>query len=492
MPVREFLNATDFSRPEEAMDLYSNSVRRRMQYDSFGDKTVFEAIILSRPFYLVDAQITDEGDVQTRRNTEEGRLSKFAFKARILGNPSPHDYLPDPCKMNGATVEEQRAIMRVVNLHTTFVSSDDYTRSSEGLPNVGDKVRVELEKNVHSYNLQFGKFVGLADNNVGAPLTDAELCASTRTIFGGAAANSALGAAAPVLSETSFATRPEDLLAPGHTVGSSSGADWGYRELPPGRYKWHNGVDIQNVRGNPPAYSLCNGVVMDVYPRSGQSLCVAPDPCVDAGFSGCCGGGRGNFVRIKCTSEIKAGLGAGSHSVQFSHLYSVTAGIEVGTKVIIGMQIGQVGNTGASLGDHIHFEFWGNNSRTVLSPDGTSTTREPDTTGGWTTAQIQAAEAAGTPEHDLDDPFAIPTPIPSSWPTGRDRPNRFIIIMKEWFNKFIAGTPQSNTYSVEWYNNCKSKLAGKATKEAINSVLEDAVDFTMPKMYSEIACKEAT
>ena len=190
MPVREFLSATDFSRPNEAMDLYSNTIRRGVEYNSFGKKTIFEAIILSRPFYLVDAQITDEGDVQTRRNTEEGRLSKFAFKARIIGNPSPHDYLPDPCKMNGETEEEQSAIMRVVNLHTTFVSSDDYTRSSAGLPNVGDKVRVELEKNVHSYNLQFGKFVGLADNNVGAPLTNEELCASTRTIFGGALSTS--------------------------------------------------------------------------------------------------------------------------------------------------------------------------------------------------------------------------------------------------------------------------------------------------------------
>ena len=93
MPVREFLSATDFSRPNEAMDLYSNTIRRGVEYNSFGKKTIFEAIILSRPFYLVDAQITDEGDVQTRRNTEEGRLSKFAFKARIIGNPSPHDYL---------------------------------------------------------------------------------------------------------------------------------------------------------------------------------------------------------------------------------------------------------------------------------------------------------------------------------------------------------------------------------------------------------------
>ena len=395
--------------------------------------------------------------------------------------------------MNGATPEEQKAIMRVVNLHTTFVSSDDYTRSSTGLPNVGDKVRVELEKNVHSYNLQFGKFVGLSDNNVGAPLTDAELCASTRAIFGGAAATAALGAAAPVLNETSFATRPEDLLAPGHTVGSSSGADWGYRELPPGRYKWHNGVDIQNVRGNPPAYSLCNGEVTNVYPRGpGDPLCIAPDPCIERGFSGCCGGGNGNFVKIKCTSENEIGMGNGTHSVQFSHLYSVTQGIEIGTKVIIGMQIGQVGNTGASLGDHIHFEWWGNNSRTVLSPDGTSTTREPDTTGGWTTAQIQAAEAAGTP--------ATPVEVPSSFPTGRDRPNRFISIMKNFFKKFVAGNSSSNTYAITWYNDCKSKLAGQTTKEAINSVLENAVSwahdgsshsYTDRRAAGNIACKEA-
>jgi len=163
MPVREFLDPTAFSDPADALDLYSNSVRRGMEFNAYGDKTVFEAVILTKPFFLVDAQLSEEGSTPSVRSSEEGRLSKFAFKARILDDPSPHNFLPDPCKMNAADGDDaQREIIRVVNLHTTFISSDDYTRSNSDMPNIGDKVRVELTKNMHSYNLQFGKFISLA------------------------------------------------------------------------------------------------------------------------------------------------------------------------------------------------------------------------------------------------------------------------------------------------------------------------------------------
>ena len=87
MAVREFMNPTDFSQPDQAMDLYSNSLRRTLAFNAFEDKTVFEAIILSQPYFLVDAQVSGERVLPNVRSEDEGRLSKFAFKARILGNP---------------------------------------------------------------------------------------------------------------------------------------------------------------------------------------------------------------------------------------------------------------------------------------------------------------------------------------------------------------------------------------------------------------------
>tara|TARA_A100001515_G_scaffold142210_1_gene140523 strand:- start:1150 stop:2538 length:1389 start_codon:yes stop_codon:yes gene_type:complete len=446
MAVREFMNPTDFSQPDQAMDLYSNSVRRTLAFNAFEDKTIFEAIILSQPYFLVDAQVSGERVLPNVRTEDEGRLSKFAFKARILGNPSPHDYLPDPCKMNGDTAEEQAALIRVVALHTTFVSSDDYTRSDVALPNVGDTVRVELEKNVHSYNLQFGKFVGLADNSSGATLTEEEACIPTRVAFQGAAAASAFASGAgvrPTLTENSFALTKENI--PGRSY--QWGSDWGERTNPrdSSDMSWHSGRDFKSMPEGTPAYALCDGTVVG----NVVANCPASDPClpVNGGdYTGCCGGGFGNHVRIKCASKGNV------HIIIYAHLFRVVQGIETGTRVIAGMQIGEVGNTGSSVGSHIHFEFRVNGSSTTFKPSGNAP---------WTAEAITAAEARGTP--DADD---------GSWPSthtaGKNRPARYVKYYQKWFDDHrTEGAP-----SGDWYGRCRQRLAGKTTKEQINSVIE--------------------
>ena len=89
-------------------------------------------------------------------------MKKFGFKGRILDNPSPHDYLPDPC--DPATAEDSIRSTKIINMHTTFLSSDDYTRQPGSLPKIGDVVRVRLDKNIFSFNLQYGEFLSLKDN----------------------------------------------------------------------------------------------------------------------------------------------------------------------------------------------------------------------------------------------------------------------------------------------------------------------------------------
>ena len=186
MAEKEFLDPTDFSDPRSALQFSQNAIRQTLRFDAFGGKTIFEAIVLSNPIFLADAQLSDADNTLSVGLAEEGRLTKFSFKGRIIDSPSPHDFLPDPCDLELSVSDKAIAkVMRVTNLHTTFISSDDYTRTNITLPNVGDRVRVELTKNIHSYNLQFGKFVGLATS---APLAGAgepgeDTCASALVAF---------------------------------------------------------------------------------------------------------------------------------------------------------------------------------------------------------------------------------------------------------------------------------------------------------------------
>jgi len=187
MAIKEFYDPTLFSDPKTAMDLYGNALRKTLEFNSFGTKRVFSAIVLTRPIFLADADITAAGGGGSpfRPRKDMGRLTKFAFKGRILDHPSPHDYLPDPC--NPEITANTATTMRVINMHTTFISSDDYTKSDNYLPRLGDIVRVELTDNIFSYNLQFGTFLAIRDNKASSTLdpTNREDCTTLREAFGG-------------------------------------------------------------------------------------------------------------------------------------------------------------------------------------------------------------------------------------------------------------------------------------------------------------------
>ena len=185
MSIKDFLDRTFFSDTRSKGDLYGNTLRKTLKFNSFGTKRVFSAIVLTRPIFLADADITAAGGGGSpfRPKKDVSRLTKFAFKGRILDHPSPHDYLPDPCNSEIASNAEKA--QRIANLHTTFISSDDYTKTSNYLPRVGDKVRVELTDNIFSYNLQFGAFLAIQDNKavVEVDPLNREDCINIREIF---------------------------------------------------------------------------------------------------------------------------------------------------------------------------------------------------------------------------------------------------------------------------------------------------------------------
>lgn len=94
-----------------------------------------------------------------------------------------------------------------------------------------------------------------------------------------------------------------------------------------------------------PVYSVCDGEVIDKSFKYTSNT-------VDTN------GGAGNYLTIKCVvDEIE-------YEVLYGHLYPDSAKVELGDKIIQWQEIGGVGTTGYSTGNHLHFQVK-NNGRNV-------------------------------------------------------------------------------------------------------------------------------
>jgi murein DD-endopeptidase MepM/ murein hydrolase activator NlpD/muramidase (phage lysozyme) len=96
----------------------------------------------------------------------------------------------------------------------------------------------------------------------------------------------------------------------------------------------HKGIDIADAAGTP-VYASADGVVSDVE-NSCPGLTASPS----------CGGGYGNLVFIDH---------ADGYQTRYAHLQ--TTAVSIGDTVSQGTQIGAQGNSGHSLGVHLHFEI---------------------------------------------------------------------------------------------------------------------------------------
>lgn len=112
------------------------------------------------------------------------------------------------------------------------------------------------------------------------------------------------------------------------------------------RIRMHTGVDFAAPKGTP-VYATGNGIVKHVARK----------------------GGYGKTVIIEHN---------GGYSTLYGHLSRYGQGLRPGQKVYIGDKIGYVGSTGASTGNHLHYEFRINgkpqNPLTVKLPKGLSLT----------------------------------------------------------------------------------------------------------------------
>jgi hypothetical protein len=185
MAIKDNVDFSSFSTPEEGFQLFGNSIRKGFEYNSYGDRTKFNAIVLSNPLPINPDDL--KYFTNSSNATPTKKTNKFVYRARIIGDNSPHQFLPDPCDITYA-VDQQQAL-KVIAMHTLFVSnSEDGVGMS--LPTINSVVEVELTKNVFGYNLQHGKHIKVVTNPDADPGSDVD-CDSLQSIMNNADATPA-------------------------------------------------------------------------------------------------------------------------------------------------------------------------------------------------------------------------------------------------------------------------------------------------------------
>jgi len=182
MDSKMFIDPSEFSEPESAVDLYSNAIRKALPFKGRlesadqvvakvlspplplnpGQAAVFNdpASILGAdsprpPVRMIVERADDDGndfDLQVVTRT----LSKFTFFGRI--EKIHGGLLPEPCPITYA-VDPSSAYM-LIRQHIQFISMEDTTE----FPAVGDLVNVRLEEGTAGkWDLQTGHYVGIKD-----------------------------------------------------------------------------------------------------------------------------------------------------------------------------------------------------------------------------------------------------------------------------------------------------------------------------------------
>ena len=175
MAIKTFLDWSDFTESYSAFGLIQESCRAAHEFDFFGDRRKFKAVCLTPAFELSSTEAIGLGAGMTAG----GAVAKFSFKARIIDENSPHSFLPNPCNLSKA--DDAQVAIDVIQQHTTFISFSDPKTGHALKPQMGDVVQVELNKNIFSYNLQYGRFLKIITRGSGTALGPS--CASLKASF---------------------------------------------------------------------------------------------------------------------------------------------------------------------------------------------------------------------------------------------------------------------------------------------------------------------
>lgn len=183
--LKEIIDYSTFTDPKTSHDLYSNSIRRGFEFDAYGDRDTFQAVVLTNPIPTDPKQI----NLFTGGESDGSeKISQFTYRARIVGVNSPHDFLPDPC--DSTYTDDPVQAQKLIAMHTLFVSKEEDGVGSS-LPRKGSTVEVKLTKNVFSYNLQIGEHLKVVSNPQQSSANNAE-CDSLQGIMNNAGSATSL------------------------------------------------------------------------------------------------------------------------------------------------------------------------------------------------------------------------------------------------------------------------------------------------------------
>ena len=158
---KNYFSFLDFNYTDGALDLFQNTIRGAFEYDAFTDD-VFQAVVLTEPTPVVeDVRLLT---VAVRNSFgADGLNQKFSFRVRILGDNSPHKFLPNPCDIEDSVNDKiSDKIFNLIQSHTQVIL---YDNSAERRPKTGDVVYIKLERSGQSYNLARAKqYIGIAQD----------------------------------------------------------------------------------------------------------------------------------------------------------------------------------------------------------------------------------------------------------------------------------------------------------------------------------------
>ncbi len=244
-----------FDSPDGAYTIFENSLRSGMEYDA-NIEDQFDAVVLTRP-----VKVTSDMKSVSFTPSDNGR-SMFAFMVRILGDKSPHKYLPDPClltNLGGVDADGQRRAFNLIQQHTKVIM---HATSDNPPPEINNIVRVSLERNRRgSFKTDVTKqFIEIIDSST-KPQPSQSNCEVIMDLF---KYKDITAIGVPLATAASHPFDPSSLSRGGGTEYLNAGALFNYISEKEGNINSYNTGVVGGVPTNIPNPKLSESTVSQV------------------------------------------------------------------------------------------------------------------------------------------------------------------------------------------------------------------------------------
>ena len=168
----DFLKRSDYVSADGSLDLLRKAIKDSISFDAYGERDVFPALVLVPPKAMTNTEGASYGAPTKFAVGQQARGTNYIFKVRILGENSPHQYLPDPMDPNfklapSAEKDDDDGTcspLTIVSLHTTAVMiAQGSFNGAASPPAAGDIVEIRLRRDgaEGALNMQVGQYVKL-------------------------------------------------------------------------------------------------------------------------------------------------------------------------------------------------------------------------------------------------------------------------------------------------------------------------------------------